>query len=168
LPFKEVSVRREGIRLHIIFYYGDVLTSWLGVEKRHLRAKYDPRDLSTVFLEDEDGRHWPIRYRDLARPRITLWEHKRAVRDLRERGRSLVDEQSIFEAAAARRVVTQAAIKTKAARRDLERIQHLRDREGVSSRNDLIQDPPGEQPTDDVAKVPMPTDANRGSVEDWL
>ena len=45
-----------------------------------LRAKYDPRDLSTVFLEDETGRHWPIRYRDLARPAITLWGQKAAVK----------------------------------------------------------------------------------------
>jgi putative transposase len=73
LPFKEVTVRREGIRLHSIFYYDDVLTAWLGAERRRLRAKYDPRDLSTVFLEDDTGRHWPIRFRDLARPPIALW-----------------------------------------------------------------------------------------------
>ena len=71
LPFKEVVVRREGIRLHSIFYYDDVLTAWLGNGGR-MRVKYDPRDLSCVFLEDAEGRHWPVRYRDLARPPITL------------------------------------------------------------------------------------------------
>jgi putative transposase len=127
LPFKEVTVRREGIRLHSIFYYDDVLTTWLGGENRRLRAKYDPRDLSTVFLEDETGRHWPIRYRDLARPAITLWEQKAAVKNLRARGRCLVDEQSIFEAVAARRVVVaQAVAKTNSARREAERRVHLR------------------------------------------
>ena len=127
LPFKEVTVRREGIRLHSIFYYDDVLTTWLGTERRRLRAKYDPRDLSTVFVEDEAGRHWPIRYRDLGRPAITLWEQRAAVSDLRARGRSLVDEQSIFEAVAARRaVVAQAAVKTKAARREFERTRCVR------------------------------------------
>ena len=53
LPFREVTVRREGIRLHSVFYYDDVLTTWLGTEKRRLRAKYDPRDLSKVFLGPE-------------------------------------------------------------------------------------------------------------------
>jgi putative transposase len=80
-----------------------------------------------VFLEDETGRHWPIRYRDLARPAITLWEQKAAVKNLRARGRCLVDEQSIFEAVAARRVVVaQAVAKTNSARREAERRVHLR------------------------------------------
>ena len=33
LPFKEVTVRREGIRLHSIFYYDDVLTDLAGRRK---------------------------------------------------------------------------------------------------------------------------------------
>ena len=43
-----------------------------------------------MFLKDEAGRHLPIRYRDLARPAITLWEQKAAVKNLRARGRHLV------------------------------------------------------------------------------
>lgn len=126
LPFKEVVVRREGIRLHNIFYYDDVLTTWLGRDVGKLRAKYDPRDLSSVYLEDPTGRHWRIRYRDLRRPPITLWEQREAVKALRERGRSLVDEGAIFEATEARRaIVAQAAMRTKAARRAQQRVSHL-------------------------------------------
>lgn len=169
LPFKEVTVRREGIRLHSIFYYDDVLTTWLGTERRRLRAKYDPRDLSTVFLEDDAGRHWPIRYRDLGRPAITLWEQRAALSDLRARGRSLVDEQSIFEAVAARRaVVAQAAVKTKAARREFERTRRLRPgRAGQSSSRPGRHDETTDVDTGEAAGVPMPTEADRGSVEEW-
>ena len=46
------------------------------------------RMLGRGLLQDDFGRHWPIRYRDLARPAITLWEHRAAVKDLRARGRS--------------------------------------------------------------------------------
>ena len=170
LPFKEVTVRREGIRLHSIFYYDDVLTTWLGTEKRRLLAKYDPRDLSTVFLQDETGRHWPIRYRDLARPAITLWEQKAAVKDLRARGRSLVDEQSIFEAVAARRsVVAEAVAKTKAARRELERGRHLRGAGGAGGQaaGGTAGNHPADEDSSDAALVPMPTEADQGSVEEW-
>jgi putative transposase len=78
----------------------------------------------------------------------------------------LVDEQSIFEAVEAQRVVVaQAAARTKAARRMFERTQHLHDacRAGALAGNvDRA-----EQATSDIAAVPMPTDADRGSVEDW-
>ncbi|MFC0389165.1 Mu transposase C-terminal domain-containing protein, partial [Muricoccus vinaceus] len=50
LPFKEVVVRREGIRLHSIFYYDNVITRWIGTGQVRLRAKYDPRNLFRVFL----------------------------------------------------------------------------------------------------------------------
>jgi putative transposase len=170
LPFKEVTVRREGIRLHSIFYYDDVLTTWLGTEKCRLRAKYDPRDLSRVFLQDDSRRHWPIRYRDLARPAITLWEHRAAVKDLRARGRSLVDEQSIFEAVTARRaVVAEAAVKTKAARREFERGAHLR--RARAEQGGAVEEQAGyaaaDEDASDTALVPMPSEADRGSVEEW-
>jgi len=163
-------VRRDGIRPHSIFYYDDVLTTWLGGENRRLRAKYDPRDLSTVFLEDEAGRHWPIRYRDLARPAITLWEQRAAVKNLRARDRHLVDEQSIFEAVAARRVVVaQGVAKTNAARREAERGAHLRGagRAGGLGGGSITGTRSADDGIGDTALVPMPTDADLGSVEEW-
>jgi len=168
LPFKEVTVRREGIRLHSIFYYDDVLTSWLSGEKCRLRAKYDPRDLSTVFLEDQAGQHWPIRYRDLARPAITLWEQRAAVKSLRARGRCLVDEQSIFEAVAARRaLVAQAVAKTSAARREAERGTHLRAIGRAGGPGGTSENQSVEEDIKDMAVVPMPTADDEGSVEEW-
>lgn len=169
LPFKDVVVRREGIRLHSIFYYDDVLTTWLGNRER-MRVKYDPRDLSHVFLEDVEGRHWPIRYRDLARPPITLWEQRAAVKELRERGRGLVDEVRIFEAIEARRALVEvAATKTKAARREVQRTAHLRTEQAIGPPAATPAVPSqvtgGEEPDD--ARVPMPTEADRGSVEEW-
>ena len=72
LPFKEG--RTAGESGYSIFYYDDVLTTWLGGENRRLRAKYDPR---ATVSGGRDGRHWPIRYRDLARPAITLEQKAR-------------------------------------------------------------------------------------------
>ena len=169
LPFKDVVVRREGIRLHSIFYYDDVLTTWLGNRER-MRVKYDPRDLSHVFLKDAEGRYWPVRYRDLARPPITLWEQKAAVRMVRERGRRLVDEARIFEAIEARRaLVEDAAARTKAARRAMQRTAHLRTGQVIESpaQTSAVPSPATNEEESDQARVPMPTEADQGSVEEW-
>ena len=95
LPFKERAIRRDGVRLFNLRYWDDVLSPWAGRLRRRLRIKYDPRDLSRVFVEDPDGGHWPVRIADLSRPRITLAEHRQAQAVLRARGRSLVDERLI-------------------------------------------------------------------------
>lgn len=161
LPFKEVVIRREGIRLHSIFYYDDVLTPWIGLGKERLRAKYDPRDLSQVFLEDPSGRHWPIRYRDLNRPPITLWEQRAAVKDRREQGLGKVDERAIFEAVEARRAIVAGAVeRTRVARREQQRTAHLTvDRPAEASADKVVQTsskPTAAISAPDDAQIPWP------------
>jgi hypothetical protein len=76
----------------------------------------------------------------------------------------------IFEAVAARRsVVAEAAAKTKAARREHERGRHLRlgDGAGGPAGGDAAATHPVDDDIGDTAEVPMPTEADRGSVEDW-
>ena len=122
LPFEERSVRRDGVRLFGLRYWDDVLSPWAGRLDRRLRVKYDPRDLSCVFVEGPDGEHWPIRFADLRRPSISLGEHRMALTALRERGVRLIDEQLIFDTVEAQReLVETAAAATKSARRQVER-----------------------------------------------
>lgn len=78
--------------------------------------------MSRVWLELPDGEHLEVPYRDLRRPAITRWEQLEAQRSLRERGRSAVDEQLIFDAVETQRlIVEQAARKTRAARLAMQR-----------------------------------------------
>lgn len=122
LPFEKRKVTREGIRIFNIHYWDSILSVWAGQSDSRMPVKYDPRDLSRVFLQAPDGKHWPIRYRDLRRPRITRWEHLEAMRVLRERGRRSVDEAMIFDAIEAQRMlVAEAAARTKAARQAVQR-----------------------------------------------
>ena len=122
LPFKERTIRRNGVRLLNLRYWDDVLSPWAGRLRRRLRIKYDPRDLSKVFVEDPDGGHWPVRTADLSRPRITLAEQRQAQAVLRARGRSLVDERLIFETIEQQRALeAAAATATRSARRQTER-----------------------------------------------
>ena len=157
LPFEERRIRRDGLHLFGLRYWDDVLSPWAGRLDRRLRVKFDPRDLSRVFVEGPDGVHWPTPFADLGRPRISLGEHRRALAVLRERGVRLTDEQLIFDTIEAQRaLVESSALTTKAARREAER-----------SRRSLAATPEPPPPAD-VAEIaaagaPLPLLA----VEEW-
>lgn len=128
LPCEYRKVRRDGIRLFNIHYWDNILSVWAGQNDTPMAVKYDPRDLSQIYLQAPDGKHWPIRYRNLRRPKITLWEHKRAQKSLREKGRRFVDEQMIFNAVEAQRMlVAEAKIKSKKARLTSQRTSYAVD-----------------------------------------
>ena len=83
--------------------------------------KYDPRDLSVVFVRVGEG-YLEARPADRTRPAIALWEQRAALRALRDAGRRAVDEELIFSTILAQRaLVDEAARTTKAMRRDAAR-----------------------------------------------
>ncbi|MBJ2154131.1 Mu transposase C-terminal domain-containing protein, partial [Paracoccus sp. IB05] len=99
---------------------------WLmGRESRKFTLKYDPRDLSRIFVLTDEG-IIEARPADLTRPAITLWEHRAARRSLREAGRRSVDEELIFRTIEAQRELIDTAVRqTKATRRHQARRAHL-------------------------------------------
>ncbi len=118
LPFEQRMVTRQGVRLFNIFYQDGALAHLVDAGGVKARVKYDPRDLSAVFVEMLDGDHVRAPYADLCHPPVTLWEHLDACRKLRIEGRRSVDEHALFEAIAAQRQILDAARKlTKAERR---------------------------------------------------
>ncbi|QOT74508.1 transposase (plasmid) [Sphingobium fuliginis] len=122
LPFEMRKVRRDGVRLFHIRYWDNVLSSWVG-EGLQMLIKYDPRNLSCVFLQAPDGQHLPIPYADLSRPAISHWEQKRALAELHEEGRRSVDEGQIFASIEAQRaIVAMATARTKTARKAARRM----------------------------------------------
>ncbi len=128
LPIAVRRVRRDGISLHSIHYWADVLRTWIG-HPEPMIVRYDPRDLSRIYLLGEDNHYYDVSYRDLGRPPISLWEHRLALKRLREEGRALVDETAIFRnIAAMRRIADDAVLASKTARR--QRARRLRVVEG--------------------------------------
>jgi putative transposase len=96
LPGEKRMIRRDGVRIFNIHYWDNVLSPIAGRSNKPYLIKYDPRDLSRVYVQANDGSYWSIGYRDLGAPPITLWEHRIALQRLREHGRNSVDESTVF------------------------------------------------------------------------
>jgi putative transposase len=117
LPAEERLIRRDGIRMFNLHYWDNVLSPLAGRSAQRFIVKYDPRDLSRVYLRDEKGDYWTIPYRDLGAPPITVWEHRNAVRKLRTDGLKSVDEKLILQTIAEQRaLIAEAKLRMRAER----------------------------------------------------
>lgn len=155
LPCEERTLQRDGLHLFHIRYWSDELRWLMGHDRRRLTVKYDPRDLSCVFVATGEG-YLEARPADRTRPAIALWEQRAARRALRAQGRRAVDEELIFSTILAQRALVDEATRvTKAMRRDGARRAHL-----TSAK--MIDVTPEDQPVDD-APLQLPYFA----VEEW-
>ncbi|MBV8158266.1 MAG: Mu transposase C-terminal domain-containing protein, partial [Dyella sp.] len=117
LPDEERNLRRDGIHFCNIRYWSDALAADVGRSKGKLLIKYDPRDLSRIFVRRPSGRFVEARYRDLSWPPITLAEQRSVMRLLRAQGRHEVDEALLFKTALRQREIVDTARRQTAATR---------------------------------------------------
>ena len=166
LPFEERVIRRDGVRLFNVTYFDGALAPLLDSNARKCRIKYDPRDMSAVFVELPTGGHLRLPCADLGRPAVTLWEQRAATRTLRAEGRASVDEAAMFAAIATqRRVLAEAQATSKAARRTTAR---LPDRRSTAIELRLPPAPdatPPEAANEDDARVPCVVDEEAWKTE---
>jgi putative transposase len=114
LPEERRQLRRDGIHLFGIRYWASALAQDVGRASKRLAVRYDPRDLSRVFVRRPNGHFVEARYRSLGWPPIALWERNAAVRRLHEAGRYEYDEKIIFDT-----IIQQRAIEDEAVRKSL-------------------------------------------------
>lgn len=106
LPTEERIIQSNGIQIYNIFYYDQVLDSYINApdpqkkkEKRKFTLRIDPRDISKIyFLDPRTKSYFPIPYRNKALPPISAWEHNQVLKKLKEEGRREIDEVAIFNA----------------------------------------------------------------------
>ena len=116
-----------------------------------VQVKYDPRDLSQVWVITGDGRVTPARYRDLSHPRISLWESRRARKDWQEKHGGRINERGLFQLIDAQRRLAEAARqKTRTARLENERGARL-------PRHQPRRDPSREMFAIDTGNPDLPT-----------
>lgn len=138
MPFEERTIQDYGV-LWDVHYFSDTLRRWINVmdpdnprAKRTFRFRRDPRDISTLyFFDPEIKRYFPVPYRDLTYPPISIWEFREAKRAAKKAGMREIDEPVIFEyVEKMRQEVAQSAEKTKTARRKRQKnIEHAKARE---------------------------------------
>ncbi|GHF75210.1 transposase [Seohaeicola zhoushanensis] len=122
LPFEWRQLGRTGITLFGVHYWSDVFASLVGRGQGKVQVKYDPRDLSQVWVITDDGRVISARYRDLSHPRISLWESRRARKEWQDKHGGRIDERALFQVIDAQRRLAEAARqKTRTARLESER-----------------------------------------------
>jgi len=109
LPEEERALRPDGIHLHGLRYWSPALAADVGRQTEKLLVKYDPRDLSRVFVRRPTGAFIEARYSDLTLPAITLAEARAASRALRAKGRREVDARTLVRAAVAQRAIVEGA-----------------------------------------------------------
>jgi putative transposase len=116
MPLAHRSVQADGLTLFHIRYWHPVFVVWR-VDRRHVRVRYHPEDLSRIFVS-ADGRHYvEARYADLRRPSITLWEQRAAVKSMKANNQPRISEALLFQAIGQQRQVVERA------RRDTKRVK---------------------------------------------
>ena len=109
LPEQERTLRPDGIHLFGLTYWSSVLTADVGRLKKKMLVKYDPRDLSRIFVLRPSGHFIEARYGDITLPAISLQEAQSASRALAAKGRREVDSRTIVKTAIAQRELVQGA-----------------------------------------------------------
>jgi putative transposase len=104
MPMLERSIQSYGLRIDGLSYYDPVLDPWIRSvdpetrRPRRFTVRRDPRDISVVyFLDPTTNRYYPVPYRQLEHPAMSLWELREVRAQLRREGRSEVDEDLIFQ-----------------------------------------------------------------------
>ena len=163
LPRISRTITRQGISFHHVRYYEPFLGPLFDSGQRRIELAYDPRDLSRLLIETPQGVR-ALRYRNLARPPMSLWELLAARRRLRAEGRAQVDEAALFAAREANGalVATAAGESRRIRRESVRRERHRAEVKPVPAAESQV--PP--EPVDTGAQT-NPASAFVVEIEPW-
>lgn len=126
MPFVERTIQEYGVLVDNIHYYADVLRPWIHARDPNnpkLKRKFifvrDPRDIGELyFLDPDTRRYFVVPYRDVTRPRMSVWDLNAILKRIAEQPDLQVDEDTIFEGLDdMQRIQKDAAEKSRTARR---------------------------------------------------
>jgi putative transposase len=162
LPIIRRTLTRTGFRIDYIDYFANALKLLIARRKKgdsKFLIRRDPRDMSRIWVLDPDSQQYlEIPYRSMENPAITLWEHRQAIKRLRDQGRDEVDEVALFRMIDQMRDIVHDAQKaTKRTRRNHERLKYLT--HSTKKSEPLI--PPDSDQTEIKPAVPF------SEIEEW-
>ena len=95
LPAARRTIQRDGLTLFHIRYWHPIFTAWRETD-HDVIVRYHPEDLSRIYVKVARHDFIEVRYADLRRPAISLWEQRAAVKHLREQGQRTISEVLMF------------------------------------------------------------------------
>lgn len=117
LPVIHRKLQRNGLYFERIRYWADLLPA-IAQPHESLLVRYDPRDLSRLYVLAPDKSYHAVPYADVRRPPITLAELRFAHTMLRKQTQGFIDEEQLFAMHERQNtIVTDATKATKATRR---------------------------------------------------
>jgi putative transposase len=143
LPVIHRKLQRNGLYFERIRYWADVLPT-IAQPREPLLIRYDPRDLSKLYVLGPHHHYHAIPYADVCHPPISLAELKHAHATLRKEAKASINEDNLFAMHARQtQILTTATKETKAARRRREprRESPAVDRHSLSA-IDFSREPP--------------------------
>lgn len=126
MPFVERTIQEYGVLVDNIHYYADVLRPWIHARdpsNAKLKRKFvfvrDPRDIGEIyFLDPETNRYYAVPYRDVTRPRMSVWDLNAILKNIALQPELQVDEDLIFDGLDdMKRIEKDAAEKSRSVRR---------------------------------------------------
>lgn len=128
LPNETRRISPQGVSLFAIDYFDP----WFGplIARRDrlggLDVRYDPRDISHIYIKDPDTGAWrPVGRRDGLREPITLWQHRAERSRARETGRRSIEEKTAIRREIAATVNASASKKQRL--KEVTRARHAAD-----------------------------------------
>ncbi|WP_233860256.1 Mu transposase C-terminal domain-containing protein [Paraburkholderia sp. HD33-4] len=117
LPVASRTIQADGLTIFRIRYWHPLFAAWRET-RRSVTVRYHPEDLSRVFVSAAGKDYMEVRYADLRRPSISLFEHRSALKAIRAEGQRSISESQIFRTVEEqRRLIANAARETKGRRR---------------------------------------------------
>jgi hypothetical protein len=149
LPIAERSVQKDGISFENIKYYSDVLRKYISIKDNNGRKRkiftirFDPRDISTIYFYDPELKmYFPIPYRNMGNPCVSIWDIREARRYLKKEGLKDYDETRLFQALKKlNKLEAESFEKSKSARRKLASNNHHKDKMKLEIENQFQLEP---------------------------
>lgn len=125
MPMMKRTVQRYGLVIHNVHYMAEPLKHLIpepGKRAEKFMIRYDPANMSPVWLYDPgQKRYIEVGFRDVRHTNMSKWELHAAIKKLRTEKKP-IDENGIFETIGRmRKIESEAATKSKQARRKLAR-----------------------------------------------
>lgn len=131
LPMQHRQLHRTGLQLFNLRYWSDALPTFVRRDEA-LLIRYDPRDMSKIYVKAPDHSYAEIPYADIRCPPISIWEIRAARRHLAKQGNTQINQAALFRAhdelnclVAAAVTDTRAVRRNRARREGLERERKL-------------------------------------------